>query len=367
MTDPQQGNAPAGHLLTTPGLLCDFIAQNRSRAFGAGLDPFAYERVTGTLRDLLEWPAAFRAEGQRLVAAAEAYAGDGAGVSAGETFRAAARWFHYAVLLPHPDRALAARAAAEADAAMGRALALLDPGHIRVEEESYAGWLRTADGGDGRDGGDGGRSPSSLVIVVPGLDSSKEEFHDVTEALLRRGTAVFTMDGPGQGVRAATTVFEADYQRVLSRVVDALEERLGPVPVGVLGLSLGGYFAATGAAHEPRVRAAATVSGPYRLTGWDDTVPFVRATLAQRAGSPDAAREFVRRVDLRGTAARIACPLLVVDGGEDVIPGVVNGAPLAAEAPRGAYLLVPHGDHLLGNARADWLPRTADWLTARLR
>ncbi|MCQ4084720.1 hypothetical protein NGB36_30135 [Streptomyces sp. RB6PN25] len=51
----------------------------------------------------------------------------------------------------------------------------------------------------------------------------------------------------------------------------------------------------------------------------------------------------------------------------DVIPGVTNGGRLAAEAPQGEYLLVPHGDHLLGNARADWLPSTADWLADRLQ
>jgi hypothetical protein len=56
----------------------------------------------------------------------------------------------------------------------------------------------------------------------------------------------------------------------------------------------------------------------------------------------------------------------VVDGGLDIIPGFVNGQPLSRQAPHGEYLLVPHGDHLLGNARADWLPSTADWLMNHL-
>ena len=37
-----------------------------------------------------------------------------------------------------------------------------------------------------------------------------------------------------------------------------------------------------------------------------------------------------------------------------------------AAALYGEYLLVPHGDQLLGNARGERLPATADWLVARL-
>ncbi|GAA2327218.1 alpha/beta fold hydrolase [Streptomyces kunmingensis] len=342
-----------------PGILPDFIGQNRSRTYGAGLDPFAYERVTSGLDDLHDWPAAFVRAARDHLADGERYEGRGAVRSAGEAYRRAARWFHCAVLLPHPDREATAHAAAQADAAMGRALALLEPDAVRIEDASYAGWLRGA--GSGRGGGGGG-----VVVVVPGLDSSKEEFHDVTEALLARGSAVFTMDGPGQGVRAATTTVTSEYEHVLTRLVDALHERLGPVPVGVVGLSLGGYYAALGAAREPRIRAAVTVSGPYRLTGWDDTVPFVRETLTQRAGSRDAARKFLAGVDLRGTAGRIAVPLLVVDGADDAIPGVENGERLAAEAPHGIYHSVPGGDHLLGNVREQWLPGAADWLAGQL-
>ncbi|MFI7340065.1 alpha/beta hydrolase family protein [Streptomyces sp. NPDC050085] len=341
--------------LQLPGILPDFIAQNRSRTYGAGLDPFAYERVTGPLTALKEWPTAFIREGLERTAVAEKCAADGADRSAGEAYRRAACWFHCAVLLPHPDRALAADAAARADAAMGRALALLEPGAVRIEDASYAGWLRGAE-----------RGARAVVVVVPGLDSSKEEFHDVTEALLARGCAVFTMDGPGQGVRAATTTVTADYDKVMARVVDALHARLGPVPVGVVGLSLGGYYAAWSAAHEPRIRAAATVSGPYRITGWDDTVPFVRETLTQRAGSERAARDFLTRVDLRPVARHIEVPLLVVDGADDVIPGVENGERLAAQAPGGTYWSVPGGDHLLGNVRELWLPGLTDWMATRL-
>ncbi|MDI3420622.1 alpha/beta fold hydrolase [Streptomyces luteolus] len=107
------------------------------------------------------------------------------------------------------------------------------------------------------------------------------------------------------------------------------------------------------------------MSGPYRLHA--DALPqYVTETLALRCGSPAAARAFAELVDLRGTARRIGCPLRVVDGGQDVTPGVVDGEPLAQEAPHGSYVVVPHGDHLLGNARADWLPQSADWLLDRL-
>ncbi|MEU9034064.1 alpha/beta fold hydrolase [Streptomyces sp. NPDC048352] len=321
----------------------EFAAAQWTRATGAGVDPHEYRRVTGALASVDGW-------GPALVAAARAHLtrADQAGstVSAGEHLLMAARWFHLATLAPHPQ---AARAAAEADRALGRALTVLEPGARRVSGDGFTGWLRGP-----------GDAPAT-VVVVPGLDSAKEEFLDLASALLARGLAVFAVDGPGQGVLADTTTLRPDYEQVVGRVIDAL----GVPRIGLVGLSLGGYFAARAAALEPRVRAAATVSGPFRLD-WGQLPPPVRDILARRTGGPDAARAFTGHVDLSALAPRIAAPLLVVDGGQDVIPGVTNGEPLARLAPHGTHLAVPHGDHLLGNARADWLPRLADHMSHAL-
>ena len=70
------------------------------------------------------------------------------------------------------------------------------------------------------------------MIVIPGMDSSMVEFRPVADALLRRGLAVMTIDGPGQGELAATTAPRPDYQVVTSAVIDALpgdvdQDRIG--------------------------------------------------------------------------------------------------------------------------------------------
>ncbi|MFD3513070.1 alpha/beta hydrolase [Streptomyces sp. NPDC058657] len=317
----------------------EFAAAQWTRATGTGVDPHEYRRVTESLTSVAGWGPAFLRTGHRYLQHAQ---DAGSSRSAGEYLLMAARWFHLATLAPYAE---AQRAAVEADHALSRALTVLEPGARRVSGEGFTGWLR-------------GPSPApGTVVVVPGLDSAKEEFLDLVSALLARGLAVFAMDGPGQGVLAATTTFVPDYERVVGRVVDAL----GVARIGLVGLSLGGYFAARTAALEPRVAAVATVSGPFRLD-WPELPPPVRDIMARRAGGADAAHEFVRHVDLAVLAPRIAAPLLVVDGEKDVIPGVTNGESLARLAPHGTYLSVPHGDHLLGNARPDWLPHLSDHL-----
>ncbi|MFB6578828.1 alpha/beta hydrolase family protein [Streptomyces sp. NPDC056402] len=321
----------------------EFAAAQWTRATGAGVDPHEYRRVTDGLTSVADWGPAFLRTGHGYLRRAQ---GAGSPRSAGEYLLTAARWFHLATLAPYPE---APRAAAEADHALSRALTVLEPGARRVSGEGFTGWLR------------GPSNAPGTVVVVPGLDSAKEEFLDLVSALLARGLAVFAMDGPGQGALAATTTFVPDYERIVGRAIDAL----GAARIGLVGMSLGGYFAARTAALEPRVAAVATVSGPFRLD-WEELPPPVRDIMAQRAGGGGAAREFVRHVDLAALAPRIAAPLLVVDGGQDVIPGVTNGESLARLAPHGTYLSVPHGDHLLGNARPDWLPHLGDHLTHAL-
>ncbi|MFE9856537.1 alpha/beta hydrolase family protein [Streptomyces sp. NPDC005780] len=321
----------------------EFAAAQWTRATGVGVDPHEYRRVTDGLASVADWGQSFLRTGHEYVQRAEDAASP---LSAGEYLLTAARWFHVATLTPYAD---ASRGAAEADQALSRALTVLEPGARRLSGEGFTGWLR------------GPADPPGTVVVVPGLDSAKEEFLDLVDALLARGLAVFAMDGPGQGVLAATTTFVPDYERVVGRVIDAL----GVARIGLVGLSLGGYFAARAAALEPRVAAVATVSGPFRLD-WDELPTLLQEIMARRAGGTDAAHAFARQVDLAALAPRIPAPLLVVDGEQDVIPGVTNGEALARLAPRGSYLSVPHGDHLLGNARPDWLPHLSDHFTHTL-
>ncbi|MEU9305459.1 alpha/beta fold hydrolase [Streptomyces sp. NPDC048269] len=321
----------------------EFAAAQWTRALGAGVDPHEYRRVTERLTSVAHWGPSFVRVGHDYLQRAQDARSS---VSAGQYLLTAARWFHLATLAPYAE---APRAALEADHALSRALTALEPGARRVSGEGFTGWLR------------GPADTAETVVVVPGLDSAKEEFLDLVSALLARGLAVFAMDGPGQGVLAATTTLAPDYERVVGRVIDAL----GATRIGLVGLSLGGYFAARAAALEPRVAAVATVSGPFRLD-WEQLPPPVRDIMARRTGGADAAREFARHVDLTALAPRIAAPLLVVDGDQDVIPGVTNGEPLARLAPLGSYLPVPHGDHLLGNARPDWLPHLSDHLAQTL-
>ncbi|MBT2451908.1 alpha/beta fold hydrolase [Streptomyces sp. ISL-43] len=323
--------------------IAEFAAAQWTRATGAGLDPHEYRRVTDRLTSVADWGPAFLNTGDAYLQRAEKAASS---ASAGEHLLMAARWFHVATLAPYAE---AHRAAVLADHALSRALTALEPDARHVSGEGFTGWLR------------GPADAPGSVVVVPGLDSAKEEFLDLVSALLARGLAVFAMDGPGQGVLAATTTFRPDYEQVVGRVIDALDI----ARIGLVGLSLGGYFAARTAALEPRVAAVATVSGPFRLD-WEELPPPVRDIMAQRTGGADAAREFAHHVDLAALAPRIAAPLLVVDGGQDVIPGVTNGEPLARLAPHGTYLSVPHGDHLLGNARPDWLPHLTDHITHTL-
>ncbi|MFF8396824.1 alpha/beta hydrolase family protein [Streptomyces sp. NPDC016172] len=321
----------------------EFAAAQWTRATGAGVDPHEYRRVTDGLTSVADWGPSFLRTGHACVTRAEQA---GSAVTAGQHLLMGARWFHLATLAPYAE---AGRAAAEADQALSRALNLLEPDARRVSGEGFTGWLR------------GPSDAPGTVIVVPGLDSAKEEFLDLASALLARGLAVFAMDGPGQGVLAATTTLTAHYEQVVGRVVDAL----GVPRVGLVGLSLGGYHAARTAALEPRVAAVATVSGPFRLD-WAELPPPVRDIMTRRAGGAGPARAFARAVDLSGLAPRITAPLLVVDGGQDVIPGVTNGEPLARLAPHGTYLSVLHGDHLLGNARGDWLFPLADHIARTL-
>ena len=57
------------------------------------------------------------------------------------------------------------------------------------------------------------------VIMVPGLDSTKEELQATAEYFLARGAATLAVDGPGQGEAEYHLPIEPAYERVATAVV----------------------------------------------------------------------------------------------------------------------------------------------------
>jgi len=83
-----------------------------------------------------------------------------------------------------------------------------------------------------------------VVILVPGLDSVKEELHIYGNDFLRRGMAVLAIDGPGQGEMEFDYPLRHDYEVPIKYAVDYLESRpdIDSTRVGLMGVSFGGQF-----------------------------------------------------------------------------------------------------------------------------
>jgi alpha-beta hydrolase superfamily lysophospholipase len=341
----------------------ELAAATRSRAVGYGIDPNEYEVATRALTEPADWTARLTQLAESHAKAGDRAARAGHLATAAAELLSAARWAHAATLWPGADRAAHARGAALAAASYRRSLGITDPAATWIADTAgdapFAGVLRRPPG----------ITSPSLVLLVSGLDSSKEEFDYVTSALLDRGLAVLAFDGPGQGELAASTVIQPRYENVITHALDTMAER-GDLDVaasraGVIGLSLGGYYAIRGAVFDPRIRAAAIVSGVSALP-WASLPDLVTETLTRRCGDAAAAREFAGSVDAAQLAARVAAPLLVIAGGCDPIPTPAQARSVAASAARGEFRCVEDGDHLIANRQWQWISLAADWLADHL-
>jgi predicted amidohydrolase/dienelactone hydrolase len=290
----------------------------------------------------------------------------GHAVTAGEAWRRAALCWHWGkfVFVDHPDEQ---RAAHERTVACFRrgAAALnppAEPVRVPYRETTLAAYLRVPAPG---------RGLAPVVIMMPGLDSVKEELQATAEYMLSRGLAVIAIDGPGQGEAEYELPIEPAYERVAGAVADYLEGRndVDPERIGAFGVSLGGYYAARCAAYEPRVRAAVALAGPYRWDlDWDTLPPQTRATFQRRSGAASEAdaRERAAELTLQDAAALITRPLLVAAGGKDRLVPPYHAERLAAEAPGAELMLDPDGTHGLTNHAFESRSKMADWLAAHL-
>jgi dienelactone hydrolase len=331
----------------------------------AGVDYNDFLATTARIETWDQWLGEWcRTAGVHAALAREAEA-EGRLRSAGEAWVRAAVCFHFAKFVWVLDAERSRAAADEAVAALRRAHELLDPTAERIEAPLDGSRVVA----NLRRPPDVERAP--FVILIPGLDSTKEEFFRAEEVFLARGMATASLDGPGQGEGGHELPIRPDYEVGVAALLDALSGRddLDLERVGAFGVSLGGYYAPRAGAFEPRLKAVAGLSGPFNFGEcWDGVPPVTRETFVAKSGARDEedGRARAAQLDLSGVIERVTQPALFITGRHDRLIPWEQTERQAREAPRGVFVLHEDGNHGCANVPYKTRPLIADWMREQL-
>jgi 2,6-dihydroxypseudooxynicotine hydrolase len=287
-------------------------------------------------------------------------------LTAGEAFIAAALSYHFARFMfqDHFEEYMAAgRNSIEV---YQEGLQLLDPSGERLEvpfeNAALFGYLRRPVGAD--------KPP--LVLLLPGLDSTKEEFFYWEEVFLKRGMATLSMEGPGQGECGYLMHISPNYERAVTAMLDSLDRRkdLDMNRIGMAGVSLGGFYSERAAAFEPRIKAVAGNCGPFNWAEcWLHLPQLSKDAFIFHSGARDETEAMKKgeELTLDGAAQKIKQPLLVIHGKKDRLVPWEQATKIVKAVGKNAELaMFEDGNHVCNNIPFIYRPLTGDWLREKL-
>lgn len=224
---------------------------------------------------------------------------------------------------PGPEKSESYRAALDAFA---KAAEYLPLGIERVEVDSPDGVLPGYLIPAGTDGA------APLVIFYGGFDVTKELLYCfIGEEFARRGVSCLVMDSPGVGepLRLRNVPSRPDYEVPTGAVIDYLQTRddVDADRIGVMGISLGGYYAPRSAAFEPRIKACVAWGGIWDWGAtWEKrwatrsktvSVPWFQLPWVMGTQTMDESLERVKQWTLVDVLPRLTQPLLILHGEND--------------------------------------------------
>lgn len=197
---------------------------------------------------------------------------------------------------------------------------------IPFGSSSFPALLSLADAAGGR--------PAPCVVFVNGLDSIKEMVYlcGVANTLRARGVSCLIVDQPGVGgaLRLRNLPAVVESETWASAAVDWLVQRsdIDASRIGMMGWSLGGYYAPRAAAFEKRIALCVAwganhewglVQQARRRREGENPVPHYWDHVCWVWGQPDTDRflEFSKAITLTGVVEKITVPFLVVHGAND--------------------------------------------------
>ena len=344
--------------------VANVLSERLPRIFAAGADYSDVQRVIAQVTDMSLWPHAWLALATGYEQQGEMALDSGAHTTAGEAFARQALYCHFGQFAFFGDEDLKCRLQAMQNAAYQRAAPYLLPPGISLEIATSGavmrGVLRIPETAH----------PPPCVILVPGADSTKEEFQTLETVFHCRGLATCSVDGPGQGLTRAAAKLRPDFEIPIGHVLDSLQQRkdINTQKIGLWGRSFGAYAALRGAIDQ-RLSAVVSIGGFFDLaTVWARMPYSTQESIAYAMGLSSAgASSELPSYTLRGHLGEVNCPVLIVhSGGDEVCPVTESERMLSDLNAPTSYSLFEKGNHVCDNLTHTVRPLMADWLQSKL-
>ena len=339
-------------------------------------DPNELLRIAGGIRagNRDDWTFSFQKAADTVLTLAEQAARDGHRQTAAESYLRAFTYFRAAELMRRPDDAQKLPLYQRAIDCFRRGLAASRHRHEAVsfpyDGERLEGYFFPAQAE---------RAP--CVVFLSGADALPEQnFFRGAQWLTARGLSCFVFNGPGQGgtIRLLGLPTLPEYERPVSAALDYLAARpdVDPERIGLLGVSMAGYYGMRAAAFEPRIKAVVAWGAMYSV--YEDLwqhYPPLRRQLVWITGSKDEteAQAKLRAFTLEGILDRVRIPALITHGINDEMVPVASAERTYRElgsADKTLRLYTPEdgGDtHINIDNWSQVVPVMADWLRRKLQ
>ncbi|MGZ8202715.1 MAG: alpha/beta hydrolase family protein [Burkholderiales bacterium] len=314
----------------------EMLAMLSTAPYG-GADLSEVDRIGRTLKGSVgdddKWFGAWAAGGEVLREKAVAAEKARHGFTAAATYLRACAHFQHAEHFRHPKDAAALDVFRRSLECFSKFVELTDRPRIEKVDIKYAhgklpAYFVHAERSEGR--------PPPCVVRFGGFDTQKElQYLRGVGDLARRGFSVLLVDGPGMGesIRFRNIPLHADYELVGSACLDYLATRsdVDNDRIGIVALSLGGYYAPRCAALDARFKACVAWGAQ-----WDVHALWLKRVELLKQGKPVAlpvpadhvkwvfgvdtfeqALEKLKAFKLDGIVQQMRCPFLLTHGTED--------------------------------------------------
>jgi len=340
---------------------------NAGRMLSDGIPPSDFFEAA-QMDDVSKWFDFWADKGRAYEELGDSAIAAGAAVSGGEWLWHASLSWHYGQFMWFHDVARREEGQTRKVELYKRAAPHFSPSAERIEipidDTVIPGYLRLP----------AGAGPHPCVLLIGGLESTKEESYLFEAMCLRRGLATFSFDGPGQGEMFFSVKLQKDFERYGSAIIDTLDSRpeVDSNRIGVLGRSLGGYYALRSAAADARLKSCVSWGTFLDMSDFDTMPEHTADGFVYVAGYDDKAegRAFLQdALDLRDIIDQLNCPTYVLQGVHDpIFPQ--HQTDLVIEAigakPSVEIDVEPDGDHCCHNMGQIVRPRMVDFLVATL-